>query len=566
MKDRQSPRVVRAFHAVLDLVTLAAPLSAALVAIVAVPWFVTQDGPAHLYNAHILADTLSPGSAFLKTYDVRWRAIPNWAGHLSLMGLMWILPPRAADRAMMSITLVGLAGSATWLRVRVTGRDGLSAAALWSGSLAMNLLWLYGFYGFLLGACLFPITLGVWWGGRARMGWGRVAGLAALLIAGYFCHPLSLAVTVAGLGILALMTPGPGWLGRLARTVACVGPVLPLVWAYRLMARAGGPIEPYWTQFRARPSLDNLAVPLAWVDPLTLGVGAFTRSVNESSWWRVFQVPLLWAIFLFLATIASDLLRRQRPPAKTAGTTAPDGSGGPGPSGAGRPEMRGWSWLAGLILFGGLAAPDAMGIGHGEYLPQRIVLLGLIALLPVVNLSGPPVTRKLIGVALTAMVAFQSVQVLDYALRSDRMVGELIDVTAGPLGRGRRVGTLLLSFRGPYRANPLLHADCLLGLGTDNILWTNYEAVHYYFPVHFRRDVPHPPEFWFELVSTRDDPANAAPRVELWEALVDRYHNEIDRLIVWNTDPSLDVVTARRFRAVARSAHVRLLAPKKAVP
>ena len=36
--------------------------------------------------------------------------------------------------------------------------------------LSANFLWLMGFTSFLLGSCLFPITLGIWWTGRDRAG------------------------------------------------------------------------------------------------------------------------------------------------------------------------------------------------------------------------------------------------------------------------------------------------------------------------------------------------------------------------------------------------------------
>jgi hypothetical protein len=44
----------------------------------------------------------------------------------------------------------------------------------------MNITWLFGFTSFLLGACLFPITLGFWWPNRDHFFAGRTAGLAAL--------------------------------------------------------------------------------------------------------------------------------------------------------------------------------------------------------------------------------------------------------------------------------------------------------------------------------------------------------------------------------------------------
>src|SRR5262249_56109534 len=75
--------------------------------------------------------------------------------------------------------------------------------------LAMNVTWLLGFTGFTLGACLFPITLGFWWPRRDRLGAVGVAGLWVLLILGYFCHLVSLGLTVLGLAVLALATPWP---------------------------------------------------------------------------------------------------------------------------------------------------------------------------------------------------------------------------------------------------------------------------------------------------------------------------------------------------------------------
>ena len=99
--------------------------------------------------------------------------------------------------------------------------------------LAVNFLWLLGFSSFLLGCCLFPITLGVWWPGRDRPEPRRLAVLAALLVLGYFGHLVSLGLTVVGMGYLALFSPAQsetsGWLRtRLRRLKLMVLPCLPL--------------------------------------------------------------------------------------------------------------------------------------------------------------------------------------------------------------------------------------------------------------------------------------------------------------------------------------------------
>src|SRR5204862_3079364 len=98
--------------------------------------------------------------------------------------------------------------SIVWLRWRVVGWRGMPGAALMAVALAINLPWLLGFGSFLLGACLFPITLGLWWQGRDQLGPGRALALGALMMLGYFCHLVSLGLTVVGLVVLAAVTPG----------------------------------------------------------------------------------------------------------------------------------------------------------------------------------------------------------------------------------------------------------------------------------------------------------------------------------------------------------------------
>ena len=94
---------------------------------------------------------------------------------------------------------------------------------------ALNFLWLMGFTSFLLGCALFPITLGVWWGGRAELKVPRLAALSLLLVLGYFAHLVSLGLTVLALGLLAILAPVHGRAGaafreraiRLGQTASC---------------------------------------------------------------------------------------------------------------------------------------------------------------------------------------------------------------------------------------------------------------------------------------------------------------------------------------------------------
>jgi hypothetical protein len=97
----------------------------------------------------------------------------------------------------------------------------------------------------------------------------------------------------------------------------------------------------------------------------------------------------------------------------------------------------------------------------------------------------------------------------------------------------------------------LLHADCLLGVGTGNIIWGNYETRYYYFPIQFRPGLERPDAGTLEAIALEDDPRNTAARAAEWEELLARHHTVIDVLVVWGSDPRLDAIHARWFRRVA---------------
>jgi hypothetical protein len=498
----------------------------ALIAIWAVPWFVTQDGPAHLYNAHIVAESLRSDSPFRHTYEVHWIPFPNWAGHLLLMGLLSVLPAYAADRVVMSLTLVGFAASVVWLRWRVAGWRGMPVATALAVLLALNLTWLWGFTSFLLGACLFPITLGIWWTGRDRMGPGRTLVLAGLMALGYFCHLVSLGLTAVGLVVLALMTPGPGRIGRGGWTLASLAPLVPLGLIYCSLAQAAGDRpRPIWEDMSSFWSLRDWAIRLMRANPLFLARQLTPPFLDAPSPWFSLLAPVSWSMLaLGLLVLATYL--------------CPQGRCDPSSSNRTR---RGWSLLAVLLLVGSVVAPDA--IGSGSALIQRLALFGLVALVPRLELDGTSMISRAGRSALAVAVALQSAFIWDYALYSRSTVGAFMQ--AKPyVGRGQRIGTLLLiDDPGRFRSSPLFHIDNMLGIWTGNIVWNNYETQLHYFPVRFRKEVVDHP----------------SPFDRHWGRQLERYHGAIDVLVVWGTDPRLDALIARWFQPVFQRGSVRVL-------
>ena len=127
----------------------------------------------------------------------------------------------------------------------------------------------------------------------------------------------------------------------------------------------------------------------------------------------------------------------------------------------------------------------------------------------------------------------------------------------GVVGRGQRVVTMPGRMPPRYRSNPMTHADNLLGVGTGNIVWGDYETQFYYFPVQFRDGLDRPPARRIEEVALGQD-----ERADDWAELLDRHHRSIDVLVLWGADPLLVAIGDRWFRTVLRDGDVQVLRPR----
>ncbi|WZO98745.1 hypothetical protein EP7_000333 [Isosphaeraceae bacterium EP7] len=506
----------------------------ALAAPLLVPGFVTQDGSAHLYNAEILTRTLRGDPEFSPYYEVRKEPLPNWSGHLLTMAMLAAFSPTWADRLLIVAMALGPALAFARLRASVAGDGSPWMVAAVSAMLALNITWLWGFNSFLLGVCLFPLTLAFWWSRRDRMGPGAALALASLLILGYFCHLISLGLTGLGLVTLCLATPGLDR-RRLTWTIAGLAPMVPLALFYRSMTRrAASPFMPDWQYLSTPFSPRAWLAQVGWVDPISLASRVTLPFVPGTSRFYGLLTPVV-PFGLAVAILAASTLWRRR-----------------------SLRVSPWAVLGGFLCLAGFVGPDSFGEAHGQYLPQRVMLLGLVALLPWLDLAVDSPARRLAAALLALALVVQTATIWDYAGRSARTAGVFqSSAVREAVGKGRRVGTLLTDIKSPFRGNPVLHADNWLGLGTGNILWSNYETRHYYFPVQFRANLVRPPAYDFEAVALLgDDPAARARR---WLELIDRYAPVIDVLLVWGDDPALDEINARWYEPVYREGPLRVL-------
>jgi hypothetical protein len=516
-----------------------------MVVIWCVPWFVTQDGPLHLYNAHIMIELLKSESPLQEIYAIRWDPLPYWGAHITLAALMTFLSDRVADKLMLTLTSIGFAGSMLWLRWRVAGCEGMAIAAPLAVLVSLNVLWLLGLYSFLLGSSLFIVTLGVWWSGRENMGAKRALIIAGLLVLGYFSHLISLALTVIALIILALITPGVGWLRRAGWTAASLLPVLPLAIIYKRMMQNNGEVRAAWGGITDFLSIQQWLNYSSGVDFLSLRADKnnFPFVEGHSEWFGLLS-PYVWGIVtLGILTTATIFTRSDK-------------------SDSSAKARRVWIILPLALILGAYLAPDSFGDPHGGILRERILLLGVAAMVAGLKINTSQLSVKLAGAALVLAAMMQIGYVWEYGLSSNRIVSDFM--RAKPhVGMGQRVEILRVNVVSQFRANPIHNLSNMLGIGTGNIVWNNYGPSLYYFPIRFKDDALGQRARSLSDVSQFE---NNNPRVDIeehiayWSDMLDENHDRIDALVVWGSDPNLDAANARWYgpRPIFDSGNTRV--------
>ena len=297
-------------------------------------------------------------------------------------------------------------------------------------------------------------------------------------------------------------------------------------------------LGPQWANLSDPWSPVGVVVRLEWVDPLSLAIRdglPFTERDGPAFFVR-----------------AGDLARH-----RPHNLGLRDDQGRVPDSDSEHDDRLGWLLLAAILIVGGVIGPDSLGEAHGDYLPQRIVLMGLVALVPIFDIDLSRWWGRGCTAALVVAVVLQSAIVWDYAIYSDRTAGQMI--RAGEtIGHDQRIAALLVSTRSRFRSNPLLHADQLAGGRYGQRRLEQLRDAALLLPRAFPAGIDRPRPDDLEWVSLHEDPGEAEPRGRAWEKILSQHAASIDVVVVWKSDPALDAITARWFDRVDRRGDVQI--------
>jgi len=168
-------------------------------------YFLTQDGPSHLYNSKVLLDYITSNNVNLynKYYYMNPQLEPNWFGHLALAFLLLLLPSFLAEKVFLSLYVV-LFPILLRSLLRVINKNSIFLSYLGFPFL-YHFTFQLGFYNFSFSILFFLLGVRYWMKHQSAFSCKKLLIFAFLLLLLYFTHPVGYIYSLAAI-VLFLIT------------------------------------------------------------------------------------------------------------------------------------------------------------------------------------------------------------------------------------------------------------------------------------------------------------------------------------------------------------------------
>ncbi len=493
-----------------------------------VGYFVNQDGSPHLYNAYLMNELIKGNPVFTEIYALNQIPVPNQSGHWVLAFLLLFFSPAVCTKIIVTLIFAGFVAAAGWLRLTTVGRDGIKTSLLLGAALAFNWMWFLGFYNFAVGAAGFAFTIGLYQLWKNNLNIWRCAALSALILLIYFSHLIAFAMLAGSMLIIGVFHTSNR--RGLIWTIISFVPVVPFIVAYKLLSEAGGSLFPVWLNLANPLSVTSWLTRIFISDPFQLlSRRAFPFITSESLFFAVFA-PSIWLfIAIFCLLLSTYLIWRKT-----------------------RLSFRhSFIWL--FLFFSSfifwLIGFDDFGKSHGGILRERVLLLGVLCVIPFFQLENI-LLKRIAQVCLIFVLVFQTAAILEYSIHSDKTAREFL--AAQPqVGENDSIASILLIKNDcRFKSMPLTSLTNLIGIEKNTRIWDNYELGFYLFPVIAKN--PSARQFvsefrelnTFELCNSQSD---FAGKIAELDSFLSENHNKINILLVWEKNEKIDEMLKKWF-------------------
>jgi len=477
----------------------------------------TQDGPAHLYNAHVLREYLNPDYNFQQFYNLRTMFIPNLIAHALLGLFMFVFPPLIAEKMVVSLYVILFPVAVAYLLEAV--RPGSRWMALFSFPLIFNYLFLMGFYAFAFAVPVFAVVIGYWWNWKDALNWWNVLVINVLLATLFFCHLVPYSFAIFAILFLAVLVLRGQW-RKLAWTAAAMFPSTLLFVNYYIGSHIGAGSPFIFDSSRIPELLSDLAQMKILV--------SYDETQQIFAW--VYAVLLLG---LVLVTIWQE--RR----------------GGKSLS----------SWLdqrgAFLLLLVSLLAAYLVipwSLGPGGWLNDRLALLIAVVLLAWLRVEFSTRVRR-VATALIVLVAFGNIAWLGYDFYRLNQGLKRFTAAIPQVGRNRVILPIFFDSNGQStRVGIYVNAANYYALENGNINLGNYEVQFDYFPVRFKDTfvTPVAEDEWVQVIHW--DPY----RIDLCG-----YAPKLDYVLTWGIERLLPLMKCYKVVYTSQDLMLKLYQPQE---
>ena len=167
-------------------------------------YFLTGDGPSHVYNAKVVLDHVQGNDwdFYSEYYTFNTYPEPNWASHFLLAGLLLVFPDFLAEKILLIFYVIAFAYCWRLLIRQINPQN--SFIALLGLPFIFHRTFQMGFYNYSLSFVLMFWVLAYWLKYREELKGKRLIMLGTSFLLLYFCHPVGLTLSWTVMGFLLL--------------------------------------------------------------------------------------------------------------------------------------------------------------------------------------------------------------------------------------------------------------------------------------------------------------------------------------------------------------------------
>ena len=202
--------------------------------------------------------------------------------------------------------------------------------------------------------------------------------------------------------------------------------------------------------------------------------------------------------------------------------------------------------LVGAAMF----APDDFGLTNGSILRERLLICGLLFVIPLFRAADSRRLKRFAQTSLLLVVAFQTLALWEYSLQTNRQAQEFLAAQTAILPDDRLASIILVEDTSRFNSYPLAMLNNYFGMGKNRIVWDNYEIGHYLFPVVAKNAADK--QFVFDLTRhnafvLNDASQNFEERLSKLDACLAENHQKIKTLTVWGKDARIEEILSKWF-------------------